>query len=328
MFNIFEKIINKTIKKKRMKKLSKIMLVAFIAILSASCSDDDSSETSVDNSITGIASRNANLSILVQALTKAKLAGTLQGAGPFTVFAPTNEAFNAFLDANGFDSLDDVPEATLKQILLNHVVNGKVLSSQLTTGYVKTLATYGTTTSNISMFINTSTAEGTKLFNGVANVATANVEASNGVVHVVDAVIGIPTVVDHAVANPNFSTLASLLTTQGLVPTLDGTASSPFTVFAPLNSAFDTATLDLYGSLNSDKKSDVLKYHVVAGANVLSSGIPTTPINTFQGQAITIAGTVITDAEGRNTNIVLTDVQCGNGIIHAVDKVLLPNLPE
>ena len=71
-----------------------------------------------------------------------------------------------------------------------------------------------------------------------------------------------------------------------------------------------------------------MKYHVLTGANVVSSGIPTTPINTFQGQAVTIAGTVITDAEGRNTNIVLTDVQCGNGIIHAIDKVLLPNLAD
>ena len=311
-----------------MKKLSKIMLIAFIAILSTSCSDDDTTETPVDNTITGLASRNANLSILVQALGKAGLASTLQGSGPYTVFAPTNDAFNTFLDANGFDSLDDVPEATLKQVLLNHVVSGKVLSTQLTTGYIKTLATFGTTTNNIDMYVNTSTAEGTKLFNGVANVVTPNVEASNGVVHVVDAIIGIPTIATHATANPNFSTLASLLTAQGLVPTLAGTASSPFTVFAPLNSAFDSATLDLYTGLNSDGKSAVLKYHVVTGANVVSSGIPTTPINTFQGQAVTIAGTVITDAEGRNTNIVLTDVQCGNGIIHAIDKVLLPNLAD
>lgn len=304
------------------------MFVAFIAILSASCNDDDNTETPVDNTITGIASRNANLSILVQALSKAKLAATLQGSGPFTVFAPTNDAFNAFLDANGFDSLDDVPEATLKQVLLNHVVSGKVLSTQLTTGYIKTLATYGTTTSNIDMFVNTSSAVGTKLFNGVANVVTPNVEASNGVVHVVDAVIGIPTIVTHATANPSFSTLASLLTAQGLVPTLSGTANSPFTVFAPLNSAFDAATLNLYTGLNSDGKSAVLKYHVVTGANVLSTAIPTTPIPTFETGLLNIAGTVITDEEGRQSNIVLTNVQCGNGIIHAIDKVLLPNLPN
>lgn len=309
-----------------MKKLSKFMLVAFIAILSTSCSDDDTAETPVDNTITGIASRNANLSILVEALGKAGLASTLQGTGPFTVFAPTNAAFEKYLADNKIASLDAIPEAKLKQILLNHVLSGKVLSTQLTTGYVKTLATYGTTTSNISMFINTATTPGTKLFNGVANVQTADVSASNGVIHIVDAIIDIPTVVNHAVANPNFSTLASLLTTQGLVPTLAGTASSPFTVFAPLNSAFDTATLDLYTGLNSDGKSAVLKYHVVAGANVLSTGIPTTPITTFETGKLNIAGTVITDEEGRQTNIVLTDVQCGNGIIHAIDKVLLPNL--
>lgn len=310
---------------KNLFRIKKLALIAIVAILSISCNDDDdTTPVAVDNTITGKAIATPNLSILVQALTKAKLAVTLQGAGPFTVFAPTNAAFEKYLADNKIASLEAIPDAKLTQILLNHVVSGKVLSTQLTTGYIKTLATYGTTTSNISMYVNTTS--GAKLFNGVANVVTANVEASNGVVHIVDAVIDVPTIVTHAVANASFSTLASVLTAQGLIPTLSGTDSSPFTVFAPLNSAFDDATLSLYTSLSSDNKSAVLKYHVVTGANVLASGIPTIPINTFQGQAINIAGTVITDAEGRKTNIVLTNVQCGNGVIHAIDKVLLPKL--
>ena len=287
-----------------------------------SCSDDDSPQQ--NNSITDIASENPNFSILVEALSRADLAETLDQEGSYTVFAPTNEAFMNFLDDNGFESLDDVPLPTLTQVLLNHVVSGTNLSSGLTTGYVKTLATGSASyTNTLSMFINT--ASGVRL-NGVSSVTTADIIADNGVIHVVDAVIGLPTIVTHATANPNFSTLATLLTQQELVGTLNGTASSPFTVFAPLNSAFDTATLNLYGGLNSTQKTAVLTYHVVPGANVLSNAIPSGPITTFETGTFTISGTVITDEQSRATNIVATDVQASNGVIHAVNQVLLPNL--
>lgn len=303
-------------------KLIKLTLLVVSSTLMFSCSDDDSSPQ--NNSITDIASGNPNFSILVDALSRADLAETLDQAGSYTVFAPTNDAFLDFLDANGFESLDDVPLPTLTQILLNHVVNGTNLSTGLTTGYVKTLATGSASSSNtLSMFINVES--GVRL-NGVSSVTTADIIANNGVIHVVDAVIGLPTIVTHATANPNFSTLATLLTEQGLVGTLDGTASSPFTVFAPLNSAFDTATLNLYSGLTSTQKTSVLTYHVVTGANVLSNAIPSGPITTFETGTFTISGTVITDEQSRTTDIVATDVQASNGVIHAVNKVLLPNL--
>ena len=303
-------------------KLIKLKLLVVSSTLMFLCSDDDSSQQ--NNSITDIASGNPNFSILVDALTRANLAETLDQEGSYTVFAPTNEAFMNFLDDNGFESLDDVPVATLTQVLLNHVVSGTNLSSGLTTGYVKTLATGSASSTNtLSMFINT--ASGVRL-NGVSSVTSADIIADNGVIHVVDAVIGLPTIVTHATANPNFSTLATLLTEQELVGTLNGTASSPFTVFAPLNSAFDTATLNLYGGLNSTQKTAVLTYHVVPGANVLSNAIPSGPITTFETGTFTISGTVITDEQSRATNIVATDVQASNGVIHAVNQVLLPNL--
>lgn len=303
-------------------KLIKLTLLVVSSTLMFSCSDDDSAPQ--NNSITDIASGNPNFSILVDALSRADLAETLDQAGSYTVFAPTNDAFLDFLDANGFESLDDVPLPTLTQVLLNHVVSGTNLSTALTTGYVKTLAKGGASSTNtLSMFINTES--GVRL-NGVSSVTTADITANNGVIHVVDAVIGLPTIVTHATANPNFSTLASLLTQQELVGTLNGTTSSPFTVFAPLNSAFDTATLNLYSGLTSTQKTAVLTYHVVAGANVLSNAIPSGPITTFETGTFTISGTVITDEQNRTTNIVATDVQASNGVIHAVNKVLLPNL--
>jgi uncharacterized surface protein with fasciclin (FAS1) repeats len=285
----------------------------------------------VDNTITGIASNASDLTLLVKALKKADLATTLQGTGPFTVFAPTDQAFiNAGYTASVIDNLPTADIPALKQILLNHVVSGSVQSSGLTNNsYIKTLAKgTASTTNTLSMYVNTTS--GVRL-NGMSSVITTtagstfNIIASNGVIHKVDAVITLPTIVTHATANSNFSTLASLLTAQNLITTLSGTANSPFTVFAPLNSAFDTATTNLYSGLSSAKKTAVLTYHVVAGANVLSNAIPTTPITTFETGTFTVAGTVITDEQSRQINIVLADVQCANGVIHAVNKVLLPN---
>ena len=278
----------------------------------------------VDNTITGIAVKNSNLKILVQALTRAELAATLQGTGPFTVFAPTDAAFTAFLKTTPYATINDVPKDVLTQILLNHVVSGTAKSTDLQTGYIKTLAKGGASTTNtLSMYVDLTS--GVKL-NGVAKVTTADVMASNGIIHVVDAVIGLPTIVTHATANPNFSTLATLLTTQNLISTLSSSATpSPFTVFAPLNSAFDTATTSLYGGLTSTQKTAVLTYHVIGGANVLSTGIPASS-PTLETGILRFSGATITDEQARVTNIVLTDVQCSNGIIHAVNKVLLPTL--
>ncbi|MFD2909377.1 fasciclin domain-containing protein [Flavobacterium ardleyense] len=305
-------------------KLIKLTLLVVTSSLMFSCSDDDDATQVENNSISAVASRASNLSILVSALEKTDLVSTLDQPGPYTVFAPTNAAFTAFLTANGYDNLDAVPTPALKEILLNHVVSGSNLSTSLTTGYIKTLAKGAASSTNtLSMFVNTES--GVRL-NGVSSVATADIVATNGVIHIVDAVIGLPTVVTHAAANPNFSTLVTLLSDQDLVGTLNGTSGSPFTVFAPINSAFDAATLALYGTYSNENKTAVLTYHVVAGVNVLSTGIPTTPIETFQGQTISIAGTVITDQTDRTTDIVAVDVQASNGVVHAINKVLLPAL--
>lgn len=292
-----------------------------------SCSDDDDALVVENNSIAAIASRASDLSILVSALERADLVTTLDGTGPYTVFAPTNAAFTSFLNANGFANLEAVPVAALKEILLNHVVSGTNLSTSLTTTYIKTLAKgTASSTNTLSMFVNTTS--GVRL-NGVSSVLTADIVATNGVIHIVDAVIGLPTVVTHAAANPNFTTLVGLLSGQGLVPTLAGTTSSPFTVFAPSNAAFTTFETQNPGtlaSLTSAQVTSVLTYHVVAGANVLSTGIPTTPITTLETGTFTIAGTVITDEANRQTNIVAVDVQASNGVIHVIDNVLLPTL--
>jgi uncharacterized surface protein with fasciclin (FAS1) repeats len=272
---------------------------------------------------------------LVDALTRTDLVQTLDQSGAYTVFAPTNAAFTTFLSDNGYTSLEEVPVSALKEILLNHVVTGAFPSSSLSNGYVKTLAKGSASATNtLSMFVNTTS--GVKL-NGISTISTPNIAASNGVIHIVNTVIGLPTIVTHALANPNFTTLVSALTREDqpdFAGILSGTASSPFTVFAPTNDAFGNLLTELGATgLNDITQStleNTLKYHVVAGANVLSASLTDNQtVTTFQGQNFTITtmgGAKITDANNRVSNIIAVDVQASNGVIHVLDKVILPML--
>jgi uncharacterized surface protein with fasciclin (FAS1) repeats len=317
-----------------MKTLSKLkIIIALVAVTTfiISCNNDDN--TVVDNTITGIAKTNPNLSILVQALVKADLATTLQGAGPYTVFAPTDASFTAFLKTTPYATLNDVPKDVLTQILLNHVVSGKVKSTDLSTGYVKTLAKSATSgTNTMSMYVDLTT--GVKL-NGVAKVTTADLMASNGVIHVVDAVINLPTIVTHATANANFTSLVGALTKAGqpnFVGILSGTG--PFTVFAPTNDAFTAFNTELapggIAGVSSANLTKVLQYHVANGnvlAGSLTEGQMVLTLQTPQSFTVQLTGGAkIKDVNNRISNIVATDVQCSNGVIHVLNKVLLPTL--
>ena len=312
----------------------KVLALALFAAVFISCDNNNDLVVPVDNTITGVAVKNPNLKILVLALTRAELATTLQGTGKFTVFAPTDAAFTAFLKTTPYATINDVPVAALKEILLNHVISGEAKAASLTTGYIKTLAKGSASATNtLSMYVDLTS--GVKL-NGVAKVTTADVAASNGVIHVVDAVIGLPTVVTHAAANANFSTLVSVLNREGqpnLVTALS--AAGPFTVFAPTNAAFTALNTELAPSgiagVSAANLTKVLQYHVVSG-NILSSSLTNgqvvtpilTPSQTFTIQ--TTSGVKITDARARVSTVMIADVQCSNGVIHAVDKVLLPVL--
>jgi uncharacterized surface protein with fasciclin (FAS1) repeats len=295
-----------------------------------SCGDDEDPVTE-DKSIATIATETASLSILVEALQKADLVSVLDGTDNYTVFAPTNDAFGDLLTANGFDSLDDVPTETLRSILLNHVVNGTVLSSALTTGYVKTNATEATTGNNLDLYINT---DGGVRLNGVSSVTTPDISASNGVVHIVNAVIGLPTVVTFATADNTFGTLVAALTRSDLTTDFVGVLSGngPFTVFAPTNDAFGDLLTELgaagLGDIDVNTLDAVLKYHVVNGANVLASTLTDDmTVTSLQSSDFTIDldnGAEIVDANGRRAGIIVTDVQSSNGVVHVINKVLLP----
>lgn len=298
-----------------------------------SCDDNDDDTMVMPKTVYEQVSADSDLTSLKAAIDKAGLSTTLSNNGAFTVFAPSNAAFTKFLRDNGFANLDAVPTAVLKEVLLNHVLATKVMAAQVSTGYVSTLAKgAASSTRNLSMYINASS--GVKI-NGVSTVTQTDIGASNGVIHKVDAVIGLPTIVTHAAANPNFSTLVAALTRSDMpnfVGILSGTANSPFTVFAPTNNAFGALLTELklanLAAIPTATLENTLKYHVVAGANVASTDLPVSlQVTTFQGGKFTITttgGAKITDANSRVSNIVATDVQCANGIIHVLDKVILP----
>jgi len=180
------------------------------------------------------------------------------------------------------------------------------------------------------------------MFNGVSTVNTADVEASNGIVHIVNGVIGLPSVVTFATADPTFTTLVAALTRDDLtfdyVTTLStpaGTAPAPFTVFAPTNDAFAELLTELgateLGDIDEPTLKATLDHHAVAGANVRAEDLT-------QGQTISTLGGDITasldvgpqliDANDRISDIIATNVQAMNGVIHVINKVILPPLTE
>ncbi|WP_396156892.1 fasciclin domain-containing protein [Flavobacterium sp.] len=333
-----------------MKKFSKIIGIALLSLTVFSCSDDDDNAPA-QQTITDIAVANPDLSILVTALTRTNLAGTLDGAGQFTVFAPTNAAFNTFFTSLGAGvNVNNVNVDVLKAVLLNHVIGSEIKSTVIPSAtYASTLSPINATTNapTITMFVQKAGATVT-LNGGIdskgAVVTTADVDASNGVIHIVNRVIQIPTLVDHVVDNPDFDTLQAVVTStsgafgdqSAVLNALNGlTATAPGTLFAPNNAAFTAATTGtgfLTGTaVTAANVTRVLQYHVLAG-NVRSSAITTTlqslPTQAMMPQlnvGVQLNPTAkITDTQNIVTDIILVDVQGSNGVIHGVTKVLRP----
>lgn len=317
--------------------LQQLVTGLFLMLTLTACSDDDDAITPPvveTNTIADFVASNDNYSSLAAALEVAGLTSTLDGSDNYTVFAPNNDAFATFLEDNGFSSLSEVPVNVLREILLNHVQMGEIMASDLSTGYIESMATSQASDTNLSLYI--STANGV-MINGVSTVTAANIEVDNGVIHAVDEVIGLPTVVTFALADPTFEILVAALTREDdftFVTTLMESGSpAPFTVFAPTNDAFADLLEELEMNSLADIPEDVLAstlaYHVAPGANVRSSMLSDNmQVGTLAQQTFTInlsnEGATITDANGRPSSIVVVDVQANNGVVHVIDTVLLP----
>lgn len=310
-----------------LKKTALILTVASTVLISA-CSKDDDDEMAGDQTITDIVVSNNSFSLLETALVQAGLTGVLDGNGPFTVFAPNNEAFVAAgLDTEA--KIKAVPVETLKQILLYHVVGQRVPSSGIASASnspVKTAA-------DLDVFV-TKNAAG--VFVNGASVVQADVMARNGVIHVINTVLMPPmgNIVQVAQGNPNFSMLvaAVLRASQGstnVAQVLSG--QGPLTVFAPTNQAFMNAGFADVAAIQAADPAvltSILTYHVV-GARVFSSDLAegARPATVNGGTlTISLAGGAKVKGNKNTTASMISpaNMVTTNGVIHVVDQVLLP----
>ncbi len=258
---------------------------------------------------------------LAAALASAGLVDTLQGPGPFTVFAPDDAAFAAFETANP-GVLSGLSKAELTTILTYHVVSGALAAQDLrNNGVLSTVA-------GSPLLIDKATS--VKLSDGVkaddATVTLADVKASNGIIHVINFVILPPAkdIVETAVAAGTFTALAGALTSANLVDTLKG--PGPFTVFAPTDAAFAAVTPPSGIAL-----ANLLKYHVVgaaAGSGDLSNQQALTTLDSATSSKLTVdlsSGVKIKDSTSVEAVVAPANILAKNGVIHVVDKVLVPN---
>ena len=312
----------------------KTMLAALSVALVTACGGSDDHPPPTIAAVAG----TAGLTALVAASTKAGLVPTLNDpAANLTVFAPTDAAFTTLATTLGFATatamVEALPAATLASILQYHVVGARRTAADLTAaaGTQPTLYNFAGAATRLTV----GTTGGVTLTDAVltsARVTQADVGASNGVVHVIDKVLvppGVLNVVQMAQLNPTFSSLVSAVVSRELVPTLSG--AGPFTVFAPTNTAF-TAAAAAIATLSPAQVSTVLTYHVL-GAQVLSTQIPfgtavttlATPrtITITAGPAPAIAS--IADSTATPARITAVDIRGSNGVIHVIDKVLIPS---
>jgi uncharacterized surface protein with fasciclin (FAS1) repeats len=288
---------------------------------------DAGSNPTTSKDIVDTAIATGNFKTLVGAVQGAGLEATLRGSGPFTVFAPTDAAFEkvpSFL----VTKLVSAPyKGELGLILKYHVLSSSVKAADL----------LGKTSSPSTVAGGKLAVDGSGgkvVINGAVNVTTPDVAATNGVIHVVDGVL-LPTIVDTAAGyddgTTKFSTLVTAVTAADLVATLSG--SGTFTVFAPTDKAFadlaaaigDTA----FNTILADKAKlqKILKYHVLA-STVYAKDVASGQVDTVEGSKLTITASAsdvtIADATPVKAKIILTDLPNSNGVIHVIDKVLLP----
>ncbi|MDG1878182.1 MAG: fasciclin domain-containing protein [Acidimicrobiales bacterium] len=344
-----------------------VALLLSFTLLAAACGDDDpieSSDAGEESSdedmaddegpgtIVDVAVGAGSFDILVAAVIEAGLADTLSGDGPFTVFAPTDDAFVAALGALGLTAEELLANPALAEILTYHVVAGEVDAATAISLDGQSAATVQGEEIAISVV------DGNVVINDSATVVAADVAASNGIIHVIDAVLLPPsiaevllgddmadeeaadeeaaveeadpgTIVDVAVAAGSFETLVAAVQAAGLVETLSG--EGPFTVFAPTDDAF-AAALDVLGLTaeellaDTDTLTAVLTYHVIAGevdaATAISlDGQSAATVNGAEIAISVVDGNVVIND---SATVVAADVAASNGIIHVIDAVLLP----
>jgi len=305
---------------------SSVLFIAAVGLILQSnvCfAQDDSAKADIVDTAIGA----GDFKTLVAAVKAAGLVDALKGEGPFTVFAPSDAAFSKISSEKTKELLKPENKEALAKILTYHVVQGKVMASDVMK--IKSADTLNGKALKIS------TKDGAVMIND-AKVITADIACGNGIIHVIDAVIMPPAdektltsmkkdIIDTAMAGENFSTLVAAVKAAGLAETLKG--EGPFTVFAPNNAAFSklpAATLEeLLKPENKEKLQGILTYHVVSGKVSAKDVVKLTNAKTVNGKDVSIA---VTNGEVRvnDAKVIATDIGCENGIIHVIDTVILP----
>ncbi len=277
------------------------------------------------NTIVDVAVANGNFTILLAAAERAGLSDLLAGPGPFTVFAPTDQAFTD----SGITSLDGFTDDQLRGILTYHAISGQRLrSTDLVAGPIGSAASPMPGQPGLTLFIGTEggvTINGGNAITGGANVAMADVEADNGIIHVIDRVLLPPNIPMAA----TYAGLTGLLGAVGAASPVGATpvadvlsGDGPFTVFAPSNDAFDALTT----TPDADTLRDVLLYHVV-GAAVPSAAVPAMADSSLAneyGDNVTLMFDTSSGVAVNGAAVEVADIITTNGIVHVIDAVLLP----
>jgi len=337
-------------------KMMSATLMTAIAFTSINCDDDDDDGAPAQQTILEIAVANPDFDVLEAAAIKAGSGVTdvLGGSAQITVFAPTDAAFITYLnvanEAAAITAVNGLTPAAAADLLTFHVISGEIKAAAIAAG---TTAVTTARATNNKAFV-TNQASVVTINNG--KVTTADVDASNGVIHVIDAVLTPPVgdIVAVATSPANaatFNILATSLTKAGLIATLQG--PGPFTVFAPTDDAFLTllrspaffnnpglteADVLAYLStitasstpLNLTTLTTVLTYHVVSGCaysiNLTNNQVLTT-LKAGAPNTVTIAigSSVTVDGSGSEpSTVVIPNVSATNGVVHVIGSVLLP----
>lgn len=291
-----------------------ILMVSTVVSLYARAVPETTMEEEPAQTIVDIAMSDDRFSTLVTAVDTAGLVETLSGEGPFTLFAPTNDAFAALPEGTVEALLRD--SDALTQVLTYHVVSGSLPAGEVTgLSNAETLQGQPVVVGNA----------GGVSING-ANVIQTDIRGSNGVIHVIDSVLIPPSndIVEIAAAAGSFSTLVTALRAADLVETLQG--EGPFTVFAPTDEAFAKLPEGTVSNLLNDipTLTQILTYHVVPGRVFSGDVVNLESAPTVQGQEISIDAGMGGVTLNQSANVAVTDILATNGVIHVIDTVILP----
>ncbi|MCT8137900.1 fasciclin domain-containing protein [Anaerobacillus sp. CMMVII] len=307
-----------------MKKKVLMVFLAFIMVMVTSVGALANTHESAGADIVDTAIAAGDFTTLVTAVQEAGLVDALKGEGPFTVFAPTDQAFADLLEELAVTAEELLAREDLADILLYHVISGKVLSSDLVDGMeVETLNGESIVISLDPVKVNS------------ANVITADLETTNGVIHVIDTVL-VPEaeadpsaesdelldIVDTAIS-ADFTTLVAAVQAAGLVDALKG--EGPFTVFAPTDEAFANLLAELAVTaeelLAREDLANILLYHVVSGKVLSTDLVDGLEVETLSGEKILIS---LNPVKINDSGVIAADIEASNGVIHVIDQVLIP----